>query len=128
MRRATSPSRGEARPQKCIFPPQTRSPHSDLSQPPLGVWCAERVHPHFTLVLQLGDAFVFPPLQFAASGPRVRGHSRFSPAAYGPRAGHLLVQHFTLHQPKQRHCFQAFSTPQLRYVFLCTTLSFLYRI
>ncbi len=38
---------------------------------------------------------------FAASGPRVRGHSRFSPAAYGPRAGHLSVQHFTLHQPKQ---------------------------
>ncbi len=37
---------------------------------------------------------------FAASGPRVRGHSRFSPAAYGPRASHLLVQHFTLHQPK----------------------------
>ncbi len=101
MRRATSPSRGEARPQKCIFPPQTRSPHSDLSQPPLGVWCAERVHPHFTLVWQLGDPFVFPPLQFAASGPHVRGHSRFSPAAYGPRAGHLLVQHFTLHQPKQ---------------------------
>ncbi len=27
-----------------------------------------------------------------------------------------------------RHCFQAFSTPQLRYVFLCTTLCFLYRI
>ncbi len=27
-----------------------------------------------------------------------------------------------------RHCFQAFSTPHLRYVFLCTTLCFLYRI
>ncbi len=39
---------------------------------------------------------------FAASGPRVRGHSRFSPIAYGPRAGHFSVQHFTLHQPKQR--------------------------
>ncbi len=73
---------------------------------------------------------------FAASGPRVRGHSRFSPTAYGPRTGRLSVQHFTLHQPKQR-CrglsfvvkgFQAFSTPQLRYVFLCTTLCFLYRI
>ncbi len=38
---------------------------------------------------------------FAASGPRVWGHSRFSPAAFGPRAGHLSVQHFTLHQPKQ---------------------------
>ncbi len=29
------------------------------------------------------------------------GHSRFSPAAFGPRAGHLSVQHFTLHQPGQ---------------------------
>ncbi len=63
MRRAASPPRGEARPQKRICPPQTRSPHSDLSQPPLEVWCAERVHPHFSSVWQLGDAFVFPPLQ-----------------------------------------------------------------
>ncbi len=38
---------------------------------------------------------------FAASGPRVWGHSRFSPATFGPRAGHLSVQHFTLHQPGQ---------------------------
>ncbi len=38
---------------------------------------------------------------FAASGPRVWGHSRFSPAAFGPRADHLSVQHFTLHQPGQ---------------------------
>ncbi len=38
---------------------------------------------------------------FVTSGPRFRGHSRFSPTAYGPRAGRLSVQHFTLHQPKQ---------------------------
>ncbi len=38
---------------------------------------------------------------FTASGPRVWGHSRFSPAAFGPRAGYLSVQHFTLHQPGQ---------------------------
>ncbi len=38
---------------------------------------------------------------FAAGGPHVWGHSRFSPAAFGPRAGHLSVQHFTLHQPGQ---------------------------
>ncbi len=38
---------------------------------------------------------------FAASRPRVRGHSRFSPAAYGPHVGHLSVQHFTLHESKQ---------------------------
>ncbi len=38
---------------------------------------------------------------FTASGPRVWGHSRFSPAVCGPHAGHLSVQHFTLHQPGQ---------------------------
>ncbi len=48
--------------------------------------------------LCLSPATVRP---FAASGPSVWGHSRFSPAAFGPRAGHLSVQHFTLHQPKQ---------------------------
>ncbi len=63
MRRAASPLRGETRPQKRICPPQTRSPHSDLSRPPLEVWCAERVHPHFSSVWQLGDASSFPPLQ-----------------------------------------------------------------
>ncbi len=63
MRRAASPPRGEARPQKRICPPQTRYPRSNLSQPPLEAWCAERVHPHFSSVWQLGDAFVFPPLQ-----------------------------------------------------------------
>ncbi len=63
MRRAASPPRGETRPQKRICPPQMRSPRSNLSQPPLEAWCAERVHPHFSSVWQLGDAFVFPPLQ-----------------------------------------------------------------
>ncbi len=58
----------------------------------------------FILGLAVGGRVVFPPLQsipFAAGGPRVWGHSRFSPAAFGPRAGHLSVQHFTLHQPGQ---------------------------
>ncbi len=88
------------------------------------------------LAVGLSPSTVCP---FAASGPRVRGHSRLSPTAYAPLAGHLSVQHFTLHQPKQgrrglfvrgggRHCFQAFSTSQFRYVFLCMTLCFLYRI
>ncbi len=63
MGRPASLLRGEARPLKRICPPQTRSPHSDLSQPPLEVWCVERVHPHFSSVWQLGDASVFPPLQ-----------------------------------------------------------------
>ncbi len=62
MRRAFSPLRGETRPQKRICPPQTRSPHSDLSHPPLEVWCTERVH-HFSSVWQLWDALGFPPLQ-----------------------------------------------------------------
>ncbi len=30
-----------------------------------------------------------------------RRHSRFSPAVYGPRAGHLSVQYFSLHHPEQ---------------------------
>ncbi len=37
----------------------------------------------------------------AASGPCVKRQNRFSPTAYGPRAGHLSVQCFTLHHPKQ---------------------------
>ncbi len=45
----------------------------------------------------LSPATVCP---FAASGPRVWGHSRFSPAVFGPRAGHLSVQHFTLNPDK----------------------------
>ncbi len=60
---AASPLRGETRPQKRICPPQTRSPHSDLSHPPLENWCAERVHHHFSSVWQLGDVSGFPPLQ-----------------------------------------------------------------
>ncbi len=60
--------------------------------------------PSFFLGLAVGGRVRLSPSTvrpFAASGPRVRGHSRFSPAAYGPRAGHFSVQHFTLHQPKQ---------------------------
>ncbi len=100
--------------------------------------------PSFFLSLAVGGRVRLSPATarpFATSGPRVRGHSRFSPAAFGPRAGLPSVQHFTLRQPEQGRrglsfvveeaaegCFQAFSTPHLRYVFLCTTLCFLYRI
>ncbi len=49
---------------------------------------------------------------FAASGPRDRRHTQFSPTSYGGG----------------RHLSQTFSTPQVRYVFLSTTLCFLYRI
>ncbi len=52
----------------------------------------------FFLGLAVGGRVRLSP---AASGPRVRGHSQFSPTAYGPCAGHLSVQHFTLHQSKQ---------------------------
>ncbi len=62
MRRASSSLRGETRPQNHICPPQTRSPHSDLSYPPLEVWCAEKVQHQFSLVWQLGDALGLPPL------------------------------------------------------------------
>ncbi len=72
MRRASSPLRDEVRPQKRLCPPRTRSPHSNLSQPPLEVWCAERVYPRFSSVWQLGDAFVSPPLQPVISPPAGR--------------------------------------------------------
>ncbi len=76
----------------------------------------------FILGLAVGVHVVFPPLQsvpFAAGGPRVWGHSRFSPAAFGPRAGHLSVQHFTLHQPGQ----DAKGSPSWRRVPLLTIRS-----
>ncbi len=63
MRRAFSTLRGETRPLKRICPPPTRSPHSDLSYPPLRVRCAERVHQHHSSsVWQLRDASGLTPL------------------------------------------------------------------
>ncbi len=92
-----SPLRGEVRPQKRFCPLQTCSPHSKPSQPLLGAWRAGRVH-HLFSVWQLGDALSFPRYSLSLSPPAGRV---FSPAAFGPRAGHLSVQHFTLHQPGQ---------------------------
>ncbi len=119
----------------------TLSSLRSVTTTPRGLVCRKSSSSFFLGLAVGGRVGLFPSTvrPFADSGPRVRGHSRFSPTAYGPRAGHLSVQHFTFHQPKQgrrglsfcgggRHCFQAFSTPQLRYVFLCTTLCFLYRI
>ncbi len=60
--------------------------------------------PSFFLGLAVGGRVRLSPATarpFAASGPRVRGHSRFSPAAFGPHVGLPSVQHFTLHQPEQ---------------------------
>ncbi len=72
MRRVVSPLRGEARPRKRFCPPRTRSPHLNLSQPPFEAWCADPIHPHFHSGWQLGDAFVFPPLQPVHSPPACR--------------------------------------------------------
>ncbi len=72
MRRVVSPLRGEARPQKRFCLPRTRSPHLNLSQPPFEAWCADPIHPHFHSGWQLGDAFVFPPLQPVHSPPARR--------------------------------------------------------
>ncbi len=72
MRRVVSPLRGEARPQKRFCPPRTRSPHLNLSQPPFEAWCADPIHPPFHSGWQLGDAFVFPPLQPIHSPPASR--------------------------------------------------------
>ncbi len=52
--------------------PRTRSPQVNLSQPPFEAWCADLVHPHFYSGWQLGDAFVFPPLQLVHSPPANR--------------------------------------------------------
>ncbi len=49
-----------------------RSPHLNLSQPPLKAWCADLVHPHFYSGWQLEDASVFPPLQLVHSPPAGR--------------------------------------------------------
>ncbi len=75
----------------------------------------------------------FAARPFAAGEPHVRRHSCFSPAVYGTRAGHpaaLLSPSSRARTPRALHgggcrCFQAFSTPHLRYVFPCTTLWFL---
>ncbi len=70
---------------------------------PRGLVCRTSL-PSFFLGLAVGGRVRLSPAtarHFAASGPRVRGHSRFSPAAFGPRAGLQSVQHFTLRQPKQ---------------------------
>ncbi len=100
MRRAVSPLRGEVRPQKRFYPPRTRSPHLNLSQPPFKAWCADLVHPHFYSGWQFRLS-PFAACPFAGSGPHVRRHSCFSPAVYGTRAGHPSVQHFSLHHPEQ---------------------------
>ncbi len=70
-------------------------PHSGLSHPPPGVWCAERVHQHQPLsVWHSGDASGFlplPPVPSAPAGPCDRRHSRFSSTAYGPHTGHCSL-------------------------------------
>ncbi len=60
--------------------------------------------PSFLLGLAVGGRVRLSPStarSFAASGPRVRRHSCFSPAVYGTRASHPSVQHFSLHHPEQ---------------------------
>ncbi len=62
MRRASSPLRGETRPQKRICPPRhallTQICHTHPSR-----FSVQRVRHHFSSVWQLGDALGFPPLQ-----------------------------------------------------------------
>ncbi len=100
FRSAKTQSAARLRPRKRFCPPRTRSPHLNLSQPPFEAWCADPIHPHFHSGWQLGDAFVFPPLQPVHS-PHVRRHSCFSPAVYGTHAGHPSAQHFSLRHPEQ---------------------------
>ncbi len=132
MRRAASPPRGQTA--KAYLPASNAlSSLKSVTTTPRGLVCRTS-SPSFFLGLAVGGPVHLSPCTvrpFAASGPRVGGHSRFSPAAYRPRAGHLSVQHFTLHQPKQGRrglSFVSASRPHLRHVFPCTTLCFLYRI
>ncbi len=141
MRRAVSPLRGEVRPLKHFCPPRTHSHHSNLSQPPIEAWCADLVHPHFYSDWQLGDASVFPPLQPVRSPPagRVLGDTAVSllqctdpvPATRQSSTSRTLSPSSWTRTPRAllhgggRRCFQAFSTPHLRYVFPFTTLCFL---
>ncbi len=109
MRRAASPLRGETRPQKRICPPQTRSPHSDLSHPPLKVWCCRKSPSSFFFGLAVGGRVGLSPstvCPFAASGPRVRRHS---PALHSPSSQTRTPRAFL--RGGGRHFFQAFSTP-----------------
>ncbi len=132
MRRVVSPLRGEARPRKRFCPPRTRSPHLNLSQPPFEAWCADPIHPHFHSGWQLG--VVFPPLQpVSPPASRMLGDTAVSllqctepvPATRQPSTSLSIIRARTpralLHGGGCR-CFQAFSTPHLRYVFPCTTL------
>ncbi len=122
QRRAVSPLRGEVRPQRRFCPLQTCSPHSKPSQPPLGAWRAGRVHPHLFSVWQLGDALSFPRYSpsFAAGGPRVWGHSRFSPAAFGPAGVSLLRGEV---RPQKRFCPLQMCSPSWQRVPLLTIRS-----
>ncbi len=79
--------------------------------------------PSFFLGLAVGGHVRLSPSTvrpFAASGPRV------SPALHSPSTQTRTPRAFL--RGGGRHCFQAFSTPHLRYVFLCSTLCFLYRV
>ncbi len=142
MRRAASPPRGEGQTAKAYLPASNAlSSLKSVTTTPRSLVCRTS-SPSFFLGLAVGGRVRLSPSTvrpFAASGPRVRGHSRFCPAAYGPRAGPPVGA--ALHSPSTqtrtpgaflrgggRLCFQAFSTPHLRYVFPCTTLCFLYLI
>ncbi len=70
--RGRSSSRQQPRKRVNINTPRTRSLHLNLSQPPFEAWCADPIHPHFHSGWQLGDAFIFPPLQPIHSPPASR--------------------------------------------------------
>ncbi len=105
MRRAASPTTTRRGQTAEAYLPASNALSSlrSVTTTPRGLVCRTS-STSFFLGLAVGGCVRLSPSTvrpLAASGPRVRGHSRFSPAAYGSRAGHLSVQHFTLHQPKQ---------------------------
>ncbi len=132
MRRVVSPLRGEARPRKRFCPaPNALSSLKSVTITLRGLVCRSN-SPSFSLGLAVGGRVRLSPFAarpLAAGELHVRRHSCFSPAVYGTRAGPALLSppsrartpRALLHGGGYR-CFQAFSTPNLRYVFPCTTL------
>ncbi len=132
---------GEARPRKRFCPPRNAlSSLKSVTATLRGLVCRSS-SPSFYSGWQLGDVFVFPPLQLVHSPPAncMLGDTAVSLLqCTEPVPATRQAQHFSLHHPEQGRrglsftvegaaASRPFSTPHLRYVFLYTTLWFLCR-
>ncbi len=86
----SSHATGRGQTAKAFLPASTRAllTQKPSHKPPLGGLVCGTSSSSFILGLAVGGRIVFPPLQSVlsstAGGPRVWGHSRFSPASFGP--------------------------------------------